>query len=439
MSLPYSVYKKVIDFYVDSRREQAPRSRGVTSKVIPLDFEGTKFDFLARYNPKIKVDIYNAELIQGSGGYYVPGGIQRNAYGITGEIALAGKSSRVMDHIIEHEVLHFVQDLIRIYARESVGDNPNRREKRWTKGDQIKIGGLPNKKVLSRLLGDYDVGGYAHGSSKQRRTTHAYRPIEQMTNLNSFIMQSRMNYLSEILKEINIDPLEKNWEELKKNPEFIKRLGDKKRKRVDQSVFKKLDPEAYKLYHAEIFKKYTDSTDWKDTYEILRRKIELGNKIKQDEEERTKKSMEKAGVDLKGFSTEDFGKGVKVKINYLDRIDFSNLDSFVPEEERDNVEVGDAAEEMFWKAGIKENKDGFFSITATPQNLFKLFNKIKSYKAKETEKEKICDWDYFAHALASVISDTLSDYMYKKKRKQIEKEQILSIFYPGPYEDCNEF
>jgi hypothetical protein len=459
LGLPFSVYKKVVDFYIAAERKHMSGINGVISDVLPLDFEGTNFDFLAYLNPKVKVNVHNAEMVDGAGGYYLPSGMQRTPEGVIGEIALASKSFGTMDSTIEHELLHFVQDLIKIHAMETVANNPNRRDKRWTKDGSfvnrlgnvrgpgaglrrdkknknsgtIRLGGLPEKKALSDMLGDYDVDGYVRGSKKQRRTTHGYRPIEQMTNLNTKVMELRFNYLANVLKQLGIDPTEKTWEELQANPEFMKLLGDKEKKRVTQT-FKDLGP-TQRLYQKEIFKRYTDSTDWRDTFEMIKSKKSLRKIIKQDEQERAAKNKE-SGMDLKGYSEEDFGKGVRVKIEYYDRLDFSIIDELVPEEDRESVSTYDSAEEMFSKIGIKEDSEGFYSFAANPKNLFKIFGKIKQHKQNETEKEKRCDWDHFAEKLAESISYKLSDYMFKKKHKQIDEKQILDIFYPGPYESC---
>jgi hypothetical protein len=457
MSLPFSAYNKVVDFYMAAKRKHMSGFNGIISDIVPLDLEGTNFDFLAYLKPKIKVDIHNAQTVEGSQGYYSgTQRIKRTPEGVVGEMALVSKTFRTMDYIIEHELLHFMQDLIKIHAMETVSSNPNRRNRKWSRSGSfhdkfgyvrgpgavlpkyrdkgtIRLGGLPEKKALSDMLKKYSVTGYVRGSENQRRTTHAYRPIEQMTNLNSRIADLRMNYLANILQELNIDPEEKTWEELQANPEFMKLLGDKEKKRVAQT-FKDLGP-TQRLYQKEIFKQYTDSTDWRDTFEILKSKTSLGKIIAKDEEEKVAKAKE-SGVDLKGYEEEDFGKGVKVKIEYYDRFDFSIIDELVPEEEREYASTSDAAEEMFSKIGIKEDSEGFYNFTANIRGLFKIFGKIKQEKDKETEKEKRCDWDHFAKTLASSISEKLSDYMYKKKRKQIDDDKILDIFYPGPYESC---
>jgi hypothetical protein len=464
MGLPYKVYKNIVDFYVYAKTEYAlsPRKE-IAEKTISLDFEGTSFDFLQVYNPKLIVNIKNAELIEGSAGIYFYGSFAINREGAIGRIGLAAKSGGVITSTIEHEVLHFVQDLLKLHSKESVASNPLRRDKRWVrrnglvsrpnflpskkereKGSKFKIGGLSDKKTLSRLLKKYDVHGWVHGTKKERRTTHQYRPIEQMTNLASLIAEKKMYYLEDILNELQINPLETTWIELKANPEFMKRIGDKKRKslKTNSQDLKSLDPGSYRLYQREIYKKFVDSTDWEDTFELLKVRKNLKAKIEDINKDKYKKSIEsnKDIGDLKGYKVEDFGKGVRVKVEYSDRYNFSNIDSFFSPEEADqySIDAGEAAEEMFNAIGIKENGEGDFAFSVTAQNLKKLFDKIRKNKSTEHLQVKKCDWDYFAGKLASEAAYKLSDYMYKTSGKEITKEELLSIFYPDPPEICRE-
>lgn len=463
MWLPYKSYKKVVDFYIQARSEYAMEpKKQVPPKTIPLDLEGTSYDFLTVLNPKLTVSISNSETVPetNAAGAYIPWSFRRTSEETIGEIKLAAKAYDLITSTIEHEILHFVQELIKVYSRESVATNPNRRDQRWIlKNGQVyrpgyrpskkeresnfRLGGLPDKEILSRLLKKYDVDGYVHGSEKQRRTTHAYRPIEQMTNLATHIADLKMGYLNTIINELQINPLETSWEELKKNPEFIKRLSDKKRKAVFTSParYKSLDSGAYKLYHKEIFKKFIDSIEWEDTFELLQARKNLEGKLKEvqkEKDEKSKKARERLGLDLKGYTLEDFGKGVRVKIEYSDRGDLSNIGQYISPEEADSIDGYDAAEEMLQDLGIKENDDGYFTFSASATSLKRLFDKIRKLKKSETLQVKKCDWDYFARKIAYYAADKLNDYMYKTSRKQIDEDKLLSIFYPDPPEICRE-
>lgn len=445
MHLPYKVYEKVIDFFIYAKTEYArePRKK-IPERIIPLEFENTPYDFLAILNPKLIVDINNGETVSeiNAAGAYIPRSFRRTSEETIGKIQLAAKSYGIITSTIEHEILHYVQDLIKVYSKENVLANPNRRNKNQSK---FRIGGLPKKRILSRLLKKYDVHGYVHGSEKQRRTTHGYRPIEQMTNLATSIAEKKMNYLSTIIDELKINPLEISWQELKKNPEFIKMLSDKKRKAVyvNQSHYNSLDPDAYKLYHKEIFKNFIDSTDFEDTFKLLKARRSLVDNFKgiqQEKDIKSKESSKKLGIDLKGYSLEDFGKGVKVKIEYSDRGDLSNIDQYFSPEEADSysIDAYDAADEMLEKLGIKENDDGFFTFSTSVPSLKKIFEKIRKEKQSETLQVKKCDWDYFARKIAYYAADKLDDYMYKNFKKNIDEEKLLSIFYPDPPEICKE-
>lgn len=469
MGLSYKVYKKIVDFFIYAKTEyEINPKKDIPARVIPLDFEGTRYDFLQRFNPILSVKVRNTARLpeaNGAEGVYMnqPEHTRLTREGFFGEIILAAKAESNIASTIEHEVLHFVQDLIRRHAKETVVANPNRRDKRWvnkngdilrpgfrrSKKDQesdrknFRIGGLPNKKILSRIIKKYDVDGYAHGSQKQRRTTHAHRPTEKMTNLASHIADKRMGYLNLIINELKINPLETTWEELKANIEFMKRLSDNKRKSVFTSPehYKSLDREAYKFYHKEIFKKFIDSTDWEDTFELLKAERSLKEKIKDVNKNKKQKSLEDNadfGVDLKGYTVEDFGKGVRVKVDYFDRVDFSKIDQFYDSELEEGEENSayENAEEMFRKLKIKESDGYSFAVNA--QGLKKIFDKIREQKSKETSQILRCDWDHFANTIADQAAYKLSDYMRKISGKYITKEKILDIFYPDPQEECKE-
>lgn len=469
MGLPYKVYKKVVDFFIQAKTEyEISPKKDIPAKIIPLDFEGTSYEFLQKLNPILSVKIRNTEGIPEANGAYgvymnIPEFKRLTKEGFFGEIVLAAKAEGIITSTIEHEILHFMQDLIKRYAKETVAENPNRRDKRWVNSGGIirrpgfhrskkdkeldkknfRIGGLPNKKILSRIIKKYDVDGYAHGTEKKRRTTHEYRPTEQMTNLASHIADKKMRYLNTIIDELKINPLETTWEELESNPEFMKKISDKKRKSVFTSPehYKSLDKEAYKFYHKEIFKKFIDSTNWEDTFELLKSRRYLREKIKYVNKEKEQKSLEdnaNFGVDFKGYTVEDFGKSIRVKVDYFDRDEFSKLNQLSdPDlEEGEENSSYENAENMFMKLKIKESDGYSFSVNA--QGLKKIFDKIKEQKSNETSQILKCDWDHFANTVAEKAADKLSDYMYKTSRKKITKEKILDIFYPDSQEECEE-
>jgi hypothetical protein len=254
----------------------------------------------------------------------------------------------------------------------------------------------------------------------------------------------RMTHLERTLRNLNINPSNTTWQELLGNREFMVKLSDgkEKAKMVRKKEFEDLHPESVRFYQREIFKNFVDSTDWSDTFELLR--IQSGVREKQKEirrqkEQQTEKKTKELDIDLKGYKAEDFGKGVKVKIDFYDVSDFSNLDEFLGpdyEEHEDYEDPRESAESMFDALGINGNKDGDRQFLATAEKLKKIFDSIKQLKQAEPEKLKRCNWDFFARKLASYAVDKLESFMYKNSKKLISEKEFLSIFYPDPIEEC---
>lgn len=438
MRLPYSSYKNIVDFYAETKTQYELKPRvNIPERILPLDLQGTRWEFLQYLNPKVAVKIRNAVMVDNNIGYYA------GMSGSTGRIVLAAKSGMSITSTIEHELLHFLQDLIGFHAKQRILAKSDRRSEK----PKTSLGGLPNKKIMVDLLSKYDVRGHVRGDgggTSWRRTTHRHRPIEQMTNLNSLINDMRMTHLERTLRNLNINPSNTTWQELLGNREFMVKLSDgkEKAKMVRKKEFEDLHPESVRFYQREIFKNFVDSTDWSDTFELLR--IQSGVREKQKEirrqkEQQTEKKTKELDIDLKGYKAEDFGKGVKVKIDFYDVSDFSNLDEFLGpdyEEHEDYEDPRESAESMFDALGINGNKDGDRQFLATAEKLKKIFDSIKQLKQAEPEKLKRCNWDFFARKLASYAVDKLESFMYKNSKKLISEKEFLSIFYPDPIEEC---
>lgn len=141
--LPFSVIKDIYEYYRDSYEQYRLKPRvKIEPKYFDLDFTGTRYAFLNDLNPRVLVELkgtlpgaaglaYTAKLINGRG---------------TAKIKLALSSFINSPHVIYHEVLHVVQDLIRI-----------------KKGMKV-IGGLPNMPLVKRVT---DEKGISIGGTKK--------------------------------------------------------------------------------------------------------------------------------------------------------------------------------------------------------------------------------------------------------------------------------
>ena len=136
-----------------------------------LDFSGTSYDFLNELEPQPSVDVRFTRGI----------GKKRGSFHVTDSFKLAknksliqidfskDKPERILSDVIEHELLHFVQRLIKKYNEEKNGNG--------------SLGGLPSKRLLRGLETD-----------KNKISVHTHKPSEMYPNLLSAIRELETMY-----------------------------------------------------------------------------------------------------------------------------------------------------------------------------------------------------------------------------------------------------
>ena len=180
--LPRAVYKDIIDYYIDvyekvhSKDIKTLSNKNIPPKQFFLDFKNTQFEFLNELKPppSMIVKIGNKP---GRSVYYFIKPNKNLSY-----VYLNIKDSRrTIYEIIEHEILHFVQDLI------------HRHNLKIKKIKNSNIGGLPPKKFVPSGV---DADGIDIVSPNNKRTLkHSFRPVEYYTNLLSVIRQLQSIYV----------------------------------------------------------------------------------------------------------------------------------------------------------------------------------------------------------------------------------------------------
>jgi hypothetical protein len=229
--LPFSVIKDIYEYYRDSYEKYRSKPRvKIEPKYFDLDFTGTRYAFLNDLNPRVLVELKGS--LPGAAGL-ASGAKLINGRG-TAKIKLALSSFINSPHVIYHEVLHVVQDLIRI-----------------KKGMKV-IGGLPNMPLVKRVT---DKRGISIGGAKKvKRVKHGVRPIEYYTNLDTVIRSLQYKYVRMLLDSGKDMDLGVRDSEAKK--EFFYRMKKENSWISDKLDTVKFDEELYRIYLQEISKRF---------------------------------------------------------------------------------------------------------------------------------------------------------------------------------------
>lgn len=449
--LPFDNIRKIYEHYADSYKQylKAPRTK-IPPKLIPLDLSGSKYDFLQYLNPHVEIYL-KGSLLNAAGIYH---GISQNHL-IAGEPnAKIGKISLSFynhEHVsystIEHEVLHFIQDLIKHHS-----DKNNSKKKKTT------YGGLPPMPIVKGLMKDRQID--VKGNKKERRTKHEYRPIEFYTNLNSLIRSLQYYYVAlgtELEKGViknnkfinldlnNLDPFTKlsDWIGNKQNKQiFLNKLISSKDHVVsDLEKVKNLDEELYKIYLREIYKNFIDN-DFASNASEVKKIIDSMEQSREDKENKKrttqqkkeeKKEKLKEKVLLGNWTEADFMGRVTLK--YYDLGSFSDI----YESDKIGYTNSEIAEEMFREIGLKPNDNEEIKFGISAKNLTKIFDKIKKAKnnfantniGKELTQSKIDNnFDYMAKEMANVVQHQLNLNSWDRRTLRVPSvEDILNIFY----------
>ena len=128
-----------------------------------LDFSNTNYDFLNELEPKPNVDVrFTKGKGKRRGSFHVTDSIKMAKNNAFVQLDfLADKPERILSDVIEHEISHFVQKLIRKY---NVG-----------KKGYGSLGGLPSKRLLKGLEKDPSI--------------HSHKPSEMYPDLISSIRE----------------------------------------------------------------------------------------------------------------------------------------------------------------------------------------------------------------------------------------------------------
>jgi hypothetical protein len=231
--LPFRVIKDIYEYYRDSYEKYRLKPRvKIESKYFDLDFTGTRYAFLNDLNPRVLVELKGS--LPGAAGLYQNSQLKVETGRVTVKIKLALSSFMGRPNIIYHELLHAVQDLIRI-----------------KKGMKV-IGGLPNMPLVKRVTDERGIN--IRGDKNVKRVKHGVRPIEYYTNLDSVTRILQYKYVKMLLDSGKDMDLGVRDSEAKK--EFFSRMKKENSWISDKLDTVKFDEELYKIYLQEISKRF---------------------------------------------------------------------------------------------------------------------------------------------------------------------------------------
>ena len=231
--LPFRVIKDIYEYYRDSYEKYRLKPRvKIEPKYFDLDFTGTRYEFLNDLNPRVLVELKGS--LPGYDGLYLNSQLKVETGRVTVKIQLALSSFMSGPYIIEHELLHAVQDLIRIKKQMKV------------------IGGLPNMPLVKRITDERGIS--IGGTKKVKRVQHGVRPIEYYTNLDSVIRLLQYRYVRMLLDSGKDMDLGVRDSEEKK--EFFSRIKKETGWISDTLDTVKFDEELYRIYLQEISKRF---------------------------------------------------------------------------------------------------------------------------------------------------------------------------------------
>lgn len=427
-NLPISVYQDSIPFIIENLKKNSTAKRfNPITKTFKLNLNNTQYEFLNPLNPHLELTLIGKDK---DAGFYT--GMHTNQNKHIAKITLTLKYYKIIYRTLEHEILHFIQDLIQKYVEKKYKNKPT-------------VGGIPPLPIVKKIMKDKNIDVQGELLPKKiKRIDHPLRPIEYYTNLNSIIKDLQTNFIKSIEsnnsnslgifssyltgkgepKEINT-----NWETVKSA------IADKTKKKLflNQNLYqptqlntklekiKKLDKNLYQIYIREIYKQFVN-TDFSSHYDDLLTHLKNNQQPapnKQTKFDPFKRKFKINNENIWDLLTPDF--------------DTSNVAS-------DNDAFGstlELIENMLREINIEPNDDGEFNFSGSKSKFKKIFNKIKelrnttNYTYLRNNDSPLdvtkCLWDNFAQNLAQLI---------QSHKHNISQSDVLNMFYPKPYQNC---
>ena len=414
--LPYDSYKEIHEYYKDCYEKSLKKPRiKFEPKIFEFDINKTRYAFLSKdkngNNNKfyIEINIFNNR-DSDAGWYNTYNKLSSNAF--MGKIWLNLYYFDTRNHsIISHEILHFIQDMIKINKNLGV------------------IGGLPSPALVKGIMrekGIKNVSGQLKDPDKRKkdpRIDHALRPIEYYTNLDSLVLELQTGYVIRCMNDgYQVDFLENIVKNIEKKKEYFNKIKDQ----LWRLTNVKFNKDLYNIYLQGITKRFILNDkflpDVIDSIMAKKKMIDLKSNIKGDKLEKKKKAAERkearnnaAIVPGTTFRKSDF-KG-KLIISY-----YSLLDRFPPEPHGDSEAFGNYLESIGFKTkGSWNNENVTYYMGLSFNNISKVFKQVCNKSSTYYDDKNV---------FVIGLSDNIARILRRNtETSSITKEQIIDIFY----------
>lgn len=414
--LPQYVFKDILDYF--NRMAKAAKESGakrITEKSFPIrnfpiNLKGTNYEFLigalAPYT-KGKGLTLNVSLTMNPDQVFYHNwhvSTKKNTFAedLTGNIQLCLTHVQSTNfHVLEHEVLHYIQELLKKYKQVSGYK------------DQ-EIGGLPSFGVLPM---DRDVDGYLKKDASARRTrfrrvNHSNRPTEYYTDLLSALRELQITYESE--RRVHGTGKKEFFEMFLSDIKRNKSVGDVSP--MATSVFKSIRNSNYELYKVLLKKIYSSfmngypNFDFDEIKKEVREVKEIGHR---KAEEAAQKKMEMP------YEERIFNNLSPFQVRYHDTPDYSNLDD-------GNYAFSEEAFDRLPHTKRRESRDDgeYYSMSMKWKHLQAIFKKIQEMYRNEDDPEHKENYIYFAKEL---LKDIMKHAEYKTNSLGFDKAKQIEI------------
>jgi hypothetical protein len=425
-NIPREVFQDMMDYYLEMYKKfRISGGKRVTDKAYPPkkfypDFSkvGKSFEWAKQYNPSVT--------LQFTANNYAQWCKRNSADNTTIQLSL-GDPERVYTEVMEHELLHSLQFLLKHHEQTRRGEmKPENLRGDKKKLPDVEYAGMPKKKFINQ---HYDWHGYPKDKYRTRRTTHENRPIEYYPDLFSSIKSMQRSWFKFAAYHA-MDEKALKSEEKKKNfyMQFFNNIKYSKNYSVDvqkfipslaSKIFERFKNQGDEFLNMMLNKLYDGFVNKDPDFSM-----EEFEKIKSQTEEgkvnAAKEKSVKAGSKGETFT---FDKS-RLKLDYYNRTYI--LDYIEDEKAKDYLDgsYSDNAEQILRYLGFetKEDKRGneYILFPSKLSNVIKFFKKIKSSKGTKISHN-------ISKETSDIIWDGVFTYFAKLYRVLLTNEGIPDL------------
>jgi hypothetical protein len=425
-NIPREVFQDMMDYYLEMYKKfRISGGKRVTEKAYPPktfhpDFSkvGKSFEWAKQYNPSVT--------LQFTANNYAQWCKRNSADNTTIQLSL-NDAERVYTEVMEHELLHSLQFLLKHYEQTRRGQmKPEHLRGDKKKLPNVEYAGMPKKKFINQ---HYDWYGYPKDRYRTRRTTHENRPIEYYPDLFSSIKSMQRSWFR-FAAYYAMDEKALKSEEKKKNfyMQFFNNIKYGKNYSVDvqrfipslaSKIFERFKNQGDEFLNMMLNKLYDGFVN-KDPDFSMEEFEKIKNQTEEGKVNAAKEKSIKAGAKGETFT---FDKR-SLKLDYYDR---GQIFEDVNNPEAEDYLDGSRSENADW---ILSSWLGFESKEDKRSNEYVLFpSKLSNVirLLKKISGSKYQTFDSISREASDAIWDGVFDYFAKLYKKSLSTEGIPDL------------